>query len=152
MSLFDILEVSKLLQDKHTDTAASDHQNIAKLENGNTGMNMEEVSDNTDMIRNTKTQSENNCRPPKWLSDVLPRTSHSAHIKVEVTAPAKNRVAPIEGFINLSCSHVKKNRNRGLGKYSILKCKESSELTYCRTLFKYLHETYEELVAGIKLA
>lgn len=102
MSLFDILEVSKLSQDKHT------------------GMNMQEVSDDAD------TQSENYCRPPKWLSDVLPRTSRCTHIKVEVTAPAKERVAPIDGFINLSCSHIKKNRNRGLGKYNIFKCKNSS--------------------------
>lgn len=123
VSLFDILEVSKLSQDKHTDTAASGHQIISKL-----GMNMEDVSDNAD-IRNTKSQGENYYRPPKWLSDVLPRTSRCTHIKVEVTAPAKNRVAPIEGFINLSCSHVRKNRNRGLGEYSSLKYTESSELT-----------------------
>ncbi|KAK4294574.1 hypothetical protein Pmani_032805 [Petrolisthes manimaculis] len=115
VSLADILETSQLSPDQHTDTSASS-QVTASLENGNADVTMEEVCDSTDIMNNTqsdnkRTQGENHGRQLKWLSDVLPRTSRSTNIKVEVMAPAKYKVAPIEELINLPIPKVDKNRN-----------------------------------------
>ncbi|KAK3863846.1 hypothetical protein Pcinc_030414 [Petrolisthes cinctipes] len=114
VSLADILEASQLSPDQHTDTSASS-QVTASLENGNADVTMEEVCDSTDIMSNTqsdnkRTQGENHGRQLKWLSDVLPRTSRSTNIKVEVMAPAKYRVAPIEELIKIPINYKQKEK------------------------------------------
>ncbi|KAK4302117.1 hypothetical protein Pmani_025780 [Petrolisthes manimaculis] len=114
VSLADILEASQLSPDQHTDTSASS-QVTDSLENGNADVTMEEVCDSTDIMNNTqsdnkRTQGENHGRQLKWLSDVLPRTSRSTNIKVEVMAPAKYKVAPIEELIKISLNRKHKEK------------------------------------------